>query len=59
MKITKEKKNGVTITTKWMNLTEYKESLKWHPSLMKDEKIVQLLTDNFVNSFIKKRTVYL
>jgi hypothetical protein len=54
MKIRKYKKNGVTITTKSMNLTEYKESLEWHPLLMKDEKLIELLTNSFVNSFIKE-----
>jgi hypothetical protein len=57
MKITKQKKNGVTITTKWLNLTEYKESLDWHPDLMKNEKLIELLTNNFINSFIKEHGV--
>jgi hypothetical protein len=54
MKIKKQKKNGVTITTTWMNLTEYKESLDWHPILLQDSKLIELLTNNFVNSFIEE-----
>jgi len=58
MKITKKrKKNGVIITTKFMNLEEYKESLTFHPILMENEKLIKLLTDNFINSFIKEHGV--
>lgn len=57
MKITTQKKNDVTITTKFMNLAEYRQSLTWPKELMENKELIEQLTKHFTNEFIKEHGV--
>lgn len=57
MKVTRRKKNGYTITTKWMNLTEYKQSSHYNdfPKVLLDnEELIKVLKSILEKKFIKE-----
>jgi len=57
MKVTRRKKNGYTITTKWLNLTEYKASSHYNdfPSVLLDNKeLIKAMKSILEKKFIKE-----
>lgn len=55
MKITRKEKNGFIITTKWMTLTDYKQSAHyndWHPTLLDNEELIAVLKGILEKKFI-------